>query len=330
VTAVLLTSAGADRGEWLAARRAGIGASEIAAILGLSPWESPFSLYWRKVNGWEADETDEMRDGTRLEPVVAEWFADECDPHQNLAVVRAGLYAHPDRPWQLATPDRLVHLRCPCDIPFGGCNDCWGSFESAVGDPLAVAECKYVAYSWNGWGEPETNQIPVHYRCQVLWQCDVLNVETWYLAALGPGGFRCYTGRRDDADLRVMRAAGQQFMDRLAAGTPPDIDSHTATGAALRRLHPSVADYDVDVPVTLAEGYRRARALRTRAESVVDRYEHRIRAAIGDGRRAMCGGRLVASRSVYDQHTDMAEADALDTDWPTVNRLNPGRAASYA
>jgi hypothetical protein len=61
----------------------------------------------------------------------------------------------------------------------------------------------------------------------------------------------------------------------------------------------------------------------------VDRYEARIREAIGDGRRAECNGKLVASRSVYDQSGDTAELSALDGDWPTVNRLNPGRSASY-
>ncbi|MDQ3578214.1 MAG: YqaJ viral recombinase family protein, partial [Actinomycetota bacterium] len=34
--------------EWHAARAQGLGGSEIAAVLGLSPWESRFSLWHRK------------------------------------------------------------------------------------------------------------------------------------------------------------------------------------------------------------------------------------------------------------------------------------------
>src|SRR5262245_52949583 len=64
-----------DRAAWLEARRKGIGASEIAAVLGISPWESPFSLYWRKVNGWDYEPSSEMEWGTRLEPVIAEKYA---------------------------------------------------------------------------------------------------------------------------------------------------------------------------------------------------------------------------------------------------------------
>src|SRR5690242_18272977 len=104
--------------EWLKLRRAGISASEIAAVVGLSPWQSPFSLYWTKVEGWETESNAEMSAGTRAEPVIADWFADECDPLENLVVCPAGLYASAERPWALATPDRLLCDPQTHDNPF--------------------------------------------------------------------------------------------------------------------------------------------------------------------------------------------------------------------
>jgi putative phage-type endonuclease len=307
---VLLCPPDADRATWLAARQAGIGASEIAAVMGISPWESPFSLYWRKVEGWQTGDNDDMAAGRRLEPVVAEWFDDEMP---GMETAPAGLYASPERPWQLATPDRLVRLR---STPSG-----------AV--PWLPLECK-AAGSWDGWGEAGTDDIPVHYRAQVIQQMDVLNVRAGYVAVICGLRFRWYVVRWDRHDATLMREAGRRFMARLAAGDPPGLDEHAATLGTLRRLHPTVQDYDVQVPVELAEGYRRARALRSRADALVDRYEARVRAAVRDGRRAMCDGRLVASRSVYDQSGDTAELTALEDDWPVVDRLNPGRAATYA
>lgn len=305
-----------DNPRWHELRREGITASEIAAVVGLSPWDSPFSLYHRKINGWEVEDNEDMSNGRRLEGVICDWWADTQDPLSNLAVVRAGLYAHPDRMWQMATPDRLICRACP---------ECDGK----AGPPLAVLDAKWAA-TWDHWGEPGTDEIPVYYRAQLLWQMDVLGVDEGHLAVLGPGGFRAYGPvRRDEADLRILRAAGADMMRRLRDGDPPDVDSHPATVTALKRLHPTVEDYDVEVPVELAEGYRRARALRARLEAVLAGYEARIRAAIGSGRRAMCNGRLVASRSVYDQPGDMAELDSLDTDRPTVDRLTPGRSKSY-
>lgn len=332
---------GPDDERWHELRRAGVSASEIAAVLGISPWESPFSLYWRKVNGWTLDGTDIMLAGRYVEDAAASWWIAECDPLENLELGPAGLYAHPDRPWQLATPDRLILSPCDwCDgrtlrtDPHTGdpapCQGCGGT--GAAGPVLGLLECKWVAYSWDGWGEPGTDDIPVYYRAQALQQADVMGVDEVHFAVLGPGGFRQYGPiRRDEKDLRVMRSAGAAFAERLESGEAPNLDGHSATLAALSRLHPTVGEGDVEVPVELAETYRRARALRKRAEQVVDRCEARIRAALGsDYGRAVVGKKLVASRSVYAQSGDAAELTAIEDDWPVVDRLNPGRSASYA
>lgn len=305
--------------EWYEQRRRGIGASEIAAVMGISPWESPFSLYWRKVNGWESEPSSEMSAGQRLEPVIAEWWADECDPLENLAIGPGRLMAHPARPWQVATPDRIIGFRrtcgpCDADIPTACvCNEI-----DPNSPPLAVLELKYVAMSWDGWGEPDSDEIPVHYRAQVLWQCDVLDVEDWYLAALGPGGFRQYHGRRDEADLKVMREYGRRFMAQLEAGEPPPLDDHTATLATVKRLHPDLDDAEVEVAERIAANYRRACAMERKAKALKTRYEVVLRLEMGRAKRATSGGQFVASRSIYDvaEHTVKAH---------TVDRLNPPR-----
>lgn len=304
--------------EWFEQRRHGIGASEIAAVMGISPRESPFSMYWRKVNGWEQESSPEMSAGQRLEPVIAEWWADECDPLENLAIGPGRLMAHPDRPWQVATPDRLIYLDlCVC----GAAGDilCSCLLPDVDGPPVAVLECKYVAMSWDGWGDPGSDDIPVHYRAQVLWQCDVVDVEDWYLAALGPGGFRQYHGRRDDADLKVMREYGRRFMARLEAGDPPPLDDHTATLVTVKRLHPDLDDAEVEVPASIASAYRRACAMERKAKALKTRYEVALRLEMGRAKRATSGGAFVASRSIYDvaEHTVKAH---------TVDRLNPPRA----
>jgi putative phage-type endonuclease len=323
---------GADRDDWLKARRDGIGASEIAAVMGISPWESPFSAYWRKVEGWQAEVNAEMSAGTRAEPVIADWWAEECDPLENLVIRPAGLYQHPERPWQLATPDRLVFLACDgCDgtgwevmHEYGyECEDC-GSRP-----PVSLVECKYEPHGWEGYGEPGTDQIPVYYRAQGLWQADVMGVDRVHFAAWHGAEFREYLVRRDETDLTLMREAGRRFWARVQDQDPPDLDGHSATLATLKRLHPSVEDIDIQVPVEFAEGYRRARAAARRAAALVDRYEARARQILGNGRRLLVGKQLVVSRSVYDQSGDSAELMAIDGEWPTVDRLNPGRAKSY-
>lgn len=310
---------GPDDERWHELRRQGVTASEIAAVLGISPWESPFSLYWRKVNGWRTEENEFTSAGRHLEDAIAMWWNLEVGPGwPDFAMHRAGLYAHADRPWQLATPDRLIH----------------GELRA-----LALLECKWVAHRWDGWGEPGTDDIPVYYRAQCLWQLDVLGVDEVHVAALGPGGFRAYVVRRDEADLQMMRLAGAAFVRAMKAGQPPDLDGHAATLTTLRRLHPTVGEGDVEVPVDLAEAYRQARADKREADARVKACEARIRDALGSTyARATCGGKSVASRSVFD--VKRIDVDQLRKELPevaeqylaktTTDRLTPGKAESYA
>jgi len=326
-----------DNPQWHKLRRNGIGASEIAAVMGISPWDSPFSLYWRKVLGSEVEPTDDMSTGTRLEPVIADWWADTHGTPSGLVVARAGLYAHPERPWQLATPDRLVHPTCACCSDGRcGCSDCRNT--GVGGPPHAVLECKWVS-TWDGWGQPGSDEIPVHYRAQTLWQCDVLGVGEWHLAALGPSGFRAYRGvigPRERRDLTLMREHAARFLRQLEAGSPPSIDSHAATLAMLKELHPDLIDEAVEVSSETATLYRRARALRARADALVRRAEARLRSEMGNRRVATHNGRKIAIRSVYetqridtgrlrDERPDIADQYLTVT---TTDRITPVRSKS--
>lgn len=334
------TEAGPASERWHELRRAGITASEIAVVMGLSPYDSPFNLYWSKVNDWRWGGNEYTSVGSHLEDAIADWWMAERDPIENLIAQWAGLYAHPDRPWQLATPDRLLYLSCPAcggdglagpeDVERGVpiCREC--DIAGYVGDPVALLECKWVAQSWDGWGEEGTDEIPVYYRCQGLWQADVLGVDEVHFPVLGPTGFRAYLVRRDErgqADLRVMRGYALDFVRRLNEDDPPNLDSHSATTGALKKLHPSLGSGDVEVGLELAERYRVARLERDDAKDRVALCEAELRDVLGTTyARAVCNKRLVASRSIFERRSDDEnELLAIDDDWPITDRLNPGK-----
>jgi len=274
-----------DREAWLAARRKGIGASEIAAVLGISPWESPFSLYHRKVNGWDFEPSAEMEWGNRLEPAVAQKYA---DAHPEYELGDGHLEEHPFHPWMLATPDRYVWLVDKPTLNISG-----------------LLELK-TAHSGDGWGEPGTAEIPVHYRAQVQWQMAVVNVDWADLAVLiGGSDYREYTVFRDEKDIAVMVEAGRRFMARIEAGDPPPLDDHHATLATVKRLHPDLDDEVIAVADTVAAGYLRACRMAKVAERAKNRYETLLRAEMGRAKRATTtDGRKVATRTV----SDIAEA----------------------
>lgn len=286
----------ADREAWLAARRKGIGASEIAAVLGISPWESPFSLYWRKVEGWDFEPDAAMEWGNRLEDAIAAKYQSN---HPEGVVHPLGLQSNANEPWMLATPDRVVCDPQMHDNPFP--DD--PTFEWQHSDLFisGVVELK-TAHSADGWGEPGTADIPVHYRAQVLWQMAALDVQWADLAVLiGGSDYREYTVLRDEKDIAVMVEAGRRFMARIEAGDPPPLDDHHATLATVKRLHPDLDDDVAVVPDGVAEGYRRAVRMSRLADRAKDRYEILLRAEMGRAKRATtAAGLKVATRTVSE------------------------------
>lgn len=275
---------GPNHSEWFEARRAGVTASEIAGIMGLSPWDSPFSIFWRKrdVLG-EQDDTDATEWGRRLESLVAEKF---LGLHSEFDFHPGRLVAHKERSWQLATPDYLL-----TDATVAGEHE---------GDPVALLEVK-TAYSWDEWGPEGTDEVPLHYRAQVLWQLDTTGLDVAYLAVLvGGRSYREYVVAADPDDAAVMRAHAVGFLAAVESGTPPPVDGSDATLRALRILHADLDDTEAQVPTGLAESYRRAVRAARKADAHKKTVEARLRDRMGRSRVAVDRrGDKVVTRSIY-------------------------------
>lgn len=284
--------------EYFALRRTSVSASEIAVVLGLSPWRSRFDLWWAKRTGDEQADTTDMRRGRRLEPLVLEDFA---DAHPEFWLDRVGLCANQARPWQMCTPDALAYEAEPT--------------QEERPEPVAVVEAKTDARS-EGWGEQGTDNIPVHYRAQVLWQMDTLGLDAAYVAVWIGYSYREFEVTYDPGDVSVMRQAARDFLDSLEAGEPPELDAHPATGRRLKKLHPDVLDDEAEVEGAWVAIYHDAKADRDLAQRHMDEAEHHIRAAMGNARIGTVNGRKVATRSVYEvaERTQTVRAH-------TVNRL---------
>ncbi|MFY1588960.1 YqaJ viral recombinase family protein [Micromonospora sp. WMMD734] len=297
-----------NRDRWLAAREAGIGASEIAAVLGLSPYDSPFSLYWRKKLHTTTEMNEAMEWGLRHEGTIAAKFREQ---HPEFIAVPGGLYRHPVHRWMLATPDLILENAQP------GCDE--------------LAQIK-TTRSWDGWGTPGTDQIPAYYAAQVQQEMTVYGARRCWLPVLAGGNsYREYVVDWDATDAQTIIFAGIDFMQRLANDNPPDLDGTAATTATLKQLHPTVVDDVVTIPQHLADQYATRRALLDDAKTALAEVENHIRGLLGDARTAVCGGRKVAQRSVYDQtrldtrrlkadHPDLHAAYAVTS---TVSKLTP-------
>jgi putative phage-type endonuclease len=288
---------------WYETRRAGIGGSEIAAVMGISPYLSGFNLWHVKAGNIGSDLSDnpQMEWGRRLEDMILErWFED----HPELFMGRFGLCCRADRPWQMATPDALA------------------ADTGSHGDPVAVVEAK-TTDSWDGWGEPGTTDVPLWYRAQALWNLDVFGVDVCYMPVLSRGkDYREYVIVRDRAargDLTFMRKAAKRFLRTVRLGQAPPIDEHDSTREALWLLNPRVADHNVRVPDELAGTLRALRDEADRVKVDLDGVTNEILALVGDGRRAVDGdGKTVLTRSVFERRD--IDVKALRLQHPRIAR----------
>jgi putative phage-type endonuclease len=297
---------------WREARRGCVSASEIAAVLGISRFQSTFDLWWSKRLGDSIPDNEAMSRGRRCEPLVLEDFIEE---HPHLTLRHVGLVRNTERPWQLATPDALAYEGFPHGrLPGQGYAVGTRDELMASRDPVAVVEAKTDGGS-DHWGERGTEEIPLDYKAQVLWQMDTVGVAHAYVPVWIGFAYRCYEITLDVEDVAFMRQAARDFLDSVEAGEQPPVDGHKTTTERLKALHADVVDEAVVLPEPLIGQYLAAQQLRDAAAARVRLAENRLRALVGNANRGLLpDGRKVLTRSVYDvaERTQRVGAHTVD------------------
>lgn len=254
--------------EWDQLRANGLGGSEIAAVVGLSPWVSPFALYHRKRGTIDKQKVNAGMDwGHRLEDAICEAFA---DTHDHLHVEPAGTFCNSDRPWQIANPDRLLYD-----------TDHWP-------DPVGLLEVKTAhQYDAHEWGPSGSDEIPPYYRCQVLWYLDTLQLPVAHVAVLiGGSDYREYAIDYAADEAEWLRGQGERFWADVVAGNPPPIDGHDATYQAVRELHPDINGEDVEIPGELYADYACTKKAFEGAKEAHQKAKTTVLDAMGQAKRA--------------------------------------------
>lgn len=238
--------------------------SKVPAMLGLSTYDSPFSL-WHRMAGlseW-AEGTDLTARGNYLEPAICAWFADQ---HPELEVMPGGTWINDSRPWQVASPDRRV-------------------FDTVGDNGWALVEAKSAANS-DEWGEPGTDQIPIGYKVQALWQMDTLGIHTTYVPVITSYlNFAEYVVHYDEADALYIREQVTKFMDSLPTGSNPrrpDIDTHSVTYQVIKELHPLLNGDEIEVAEDVAVPFLKAQAELKAAKETEQQARSRLAEAMGN------------------------------------------------
>ena len=248
-------------------------ASKVAAVLGLSPWTSRFTLWHQMAGNLQREpETDVMARGHYLEPAVTGWFAAQ---HPDWKIIPTGTWTRHDVPWATASPDRLAL------VPTQGAR---------------AVEIKTTTVS-DGWGAAGSDDIPPGVRAQVMWQMFVTGARITHVAALLPFlEFREYVIAFDEDESHYIAAQARAFMASLRAGDAPGLDGTDSTYQALRELHPDIDGTLTDIEPTHAYGWLTSRVHLEGAKAQELRQRNLIVDAMGNAQKALCNGWTLGSR----------------------------------
>lgn len=250
--------------EMIEARKKGIGGSDVAAILGLSKWQTSHGLYLEKrgeIPDDPQEESEVMHWGNVLEDVVAKEF----ERQNNLKVRKRNQhFTHKEYPFLMANIDRSV-------------------------DGLkAVLECKTAGqFMVSDWGESGSEQFPDYYRVQLEHYMNVMGYKQGYLGVLiGGNQYRQYYIEQDQELSEMIIQACVEFWARVESGKPPEIDyDHRTTADMLKKLHSGTNGEIIHLPDQIqpwVDVMEQAKATAKEAESVVDACKNRIAEAMGD------------------------------------------------
>lgn len=206
------------RADWLEVRKSGIGGSDAAAAIGLSPFMSPLELWLIKTGRDanlpqpDADDTAEpVYWGTLLEPIVAASYTKQTG--NRVRRVNAVLQ-HPVIPFMLANIDREVV----------GCRD------------VQLLECKTAGeFGARLWSEG----VPEYVQVQVQHQLAVTGKQAADVAVLLCGQkLEVHRIERDDELIARLIPLEADFWRYAETDTPPPADGTESADRALRCLYP--------------------------------------------------------------------------------------------
>jgi len=185
--------------EWLDYRRRMFNASETAAVLGISPWMTPYQLWMLKTGRSTQEVTAPMARGTRLEPEARAAYEQQTGQVMQPLVMQDGRFS--------ASLDGI----------------------NLAGDLTVEVKCPFRGKQSTLWREAVEGRIPAHYAAQVQHQLMVAGATTAHLWVYADSEGILLTVRRDEVLMDTIRAKWDEFAEYLDTHVaPPLTDADSA------------------------------------------------------------------------------------------------------
>jgi putative phage-type endonuclease len=272
-----------NRESWLAARKNGVGASEVSVVLGINSYKSAYTLWAEKTGRIEPEEPGlAAAVGVALEPMIAGLY--ETQTGYTLEHEPFTMYHHPTAPL-FATLDRTAHTP----------------------DGPRVVEIKSIGE--RAWQALKEGEASLAHLVQVQAQLACTGYETGDLACLvGNRLFEVFPVARHEKLIAQIVRRVTDFWQCVETNTPPDVDGSKSTTATLYALHPEQEPGKaIEASLEMAEAVERLTYLTDRlAEMDCEKAElqNRIKAMMGDAETAHGEGfRVTWKTQTRKEHT---------------------------
>lgn len=265
-----------DRADWLKYRESGIGSSEVATIVGLNPWETPYQLWRRKV-GLDAPKQENfaMKAGHYLEDAVSLFWQDETGQQVIKSSAGDWLIRDNERPYLQVSPDRTYWLR---NMPHSN-------------DNKGILEIKTTQKSI------DEDDIPKHWFCQVQYQLGVAGYQYGSLAWLTQGrdfGYKDLAFVPDFYDWLV-EEVDKFWLDNIQGKQEP-----TAANVQdiLLKYNRHTDGKIVEVNDEIFAAYQELKEVRDELSAIEEKktaLEEKIKMGFGDAEAISYGGQTIAT-----------------------------------
>lgn len=294
-----------SREEWLKERSTRIGGSEISAVVGLNPFESPYQL-WRRKKGLDPakEENFAMKAGHYLEDAVAQFYADASGRTIIKRSAIDWLYVNREKPFLSGSPDRTFWL------------------SDSHADGKGVLECKTTR-------KPiDADDLPKHWFVQLQWNLGLAEMPLGSLAWLTQGSEFGYKDIALVPDFYgwLVEEGEKFYRDYILGDKEPearcvaDIITKFARSSAETRALEDIFASEPEKAESIAlacSDYKDLKSQISELEEKKDELEERIKLCFGEAEAISYGGLTLATwKSAKD--TEKFDSKAFKAEHPDL------------
>lgn len=291
---------------WAMSRKDGLGGTDAAAILGLSPWRTPIEVWEDKVHPERRVELDKdcLRWGTLLEPVIRQEYARKFNVAVYSPDMLTGVFSK-TRTWETST------------IVIGREDWMLGMPDGYLPAQSTGLEIKTASRHSAEWGIEGTDEVPAQYLLQCAWYMAVTDSPAWNLAVLFSGSdLQQFHIQRDlTLEADAIEACREFWHEFVVKEIEPPVDQTESYGRYLARKFSLSTGRVITKPsdeiIALAVEMKEFSEAKKAAEERERLANNQLRALIGDAQKAITPlGPIGWVRPV----------EKLETDWEAVAR----------